>query len=60
MRLNGAFGTNKVSEYDLEYHNHTVQTNPQHREVDPQNTNSHKTSERQLSKATGLPTRKDI
>ena len=24
------------------YHNHTVQTNPQHNEEEPQNTNSHK------------------
>ena len=26
------------------YHNHTLQTNPQHREEEPQNTKSHKTS----------------
>ena len=49
-----AFGTNKVSEYDQEYHNHAVQTNQQHCEEDPQNTNSRKASERQLSKATRL------
>ena len=30
------------------YHNHTLQTNPRHREEEPQNTNSHKTLERQL------------
>ena len=33
------------------YHNHTLQTNPQHLEEESQNTNSHKTPERQ-SKAT--------
>ena len=32
------------------YHNHTLQTKPQHREEEPQNTNSHKTSGRQLKK----------
>ena len=26
------------------YHNHTLQTNPQHREEEPQNFKSHKTS----------------
>ena len=30
------------------YHNHTLQTNPQHRQKETQNTNSHKTSGRQL------------
>ena len=30
------------------YHNHTPQTNQRHREEESQNTNSHKTSGRQL------------
>ena len=30
------------------YHNHTLQTNPLQREEEPQKTNSHKTSGRQL------------
>ena len=30
------------------YHNDTLQTNPRLREEEPQNTNSHKTLERQL------------
>ena len=34
------------------YHNHTLQTNPQHREEEPQNNNNHKTPERQKVKAT--------
>ena len=39
----------KVSEYD--HHNHTLQTNPQHRKDDPQNTNGHKTPGIQIKKA---------
>ena len=31
-----------------QYHNHALQTNPRNREEEPQNTNSHKTSGRQL------------
>ena len=31
------------------YHNHTLQTNPRHREEDSQNTNSHNTPGRQLN-----------
>ena len=27
----------------MKYHNHTLQTNPQHREEEPQNTNSYMT-----------------
>ena len=40
----------KVSEFDQQilYHNHTLQTNPQRREKEPQNNNSHTTSGRQL------------
>ena len=34
------------------YHNHTLQTNPRHREEDPQNTNSHNTSDGTQCKAT--------
>ena len=30
------------------YHNHTLQTNPRHHEEEPQNTDCHKTSGRQL------------
>ena len=30
------------------YHNHTLQTNPGHHEEEPQNTNTHKPSDRQL------------
>ena len=30
------------------YHNHPLQINPGHLQEEPQNTNSHKTSERQL------------
>ena len=33
------------------YHNHTLQTNPMHGEEEPQNTNSHKTSGRQLNQS---------
>ena len=33
-------------------HNHTPQTNPQHREEEPQNNNSHKTPGKQKSKTT--------
>ena len=43
--------TQKVSEYDQENHNHTLQTNPRHREEEPQNTNSHKPPERQLKQS---------
>ena len=43
--------TNKVMSMTMKYHNHTPQTNPRHREEEPWNTNSHKTSDRQ-SKAT--------
>ena len=28
----------------MRYHNHTLQTNPQHREEEPQNTESHRAS----------------
>ena len=34
------------------YHNHTPKTNPRHREEEPQNTHSNKTSIRQQKKAT--------
>ena len=34
------------------YHNHTLQTNPRHRDEEPQNINSHKTTGINLSKAT--------
>ena len=37
-----------VSEYDQEIHIYTLQTNPRHRDEESQNTNSHKTSGRQL------------
>ena len=30
------------------YHNHTLQTNPQRREEEPQNTNNHRKTGRQL------------
>ena len=36
------------------YHNQTLQTHQWHREEDPQNTNSHKTSERQLKQSNQL------
>ena len=36
------------------YHNHILQTNPLHREKEPQNTSSHKTSERQLKQSEQL------
>ena len=32
-------------------HNHTPQTNPRHREEEPQNTDRHKTSGRQLKQS---------
>ena len=38
----------------MEYHNHTLQTNPRHHEEEPQNTNSHKTPGRQLKKGNML------
>ena len=38
----------KVSEYDQEYHNHTLQTKLRHHKEEPQITNSHKTSGRWL------------
>ena len=34
----------KVSEYDQVYHNHTLQTNPTHREEEQQNIYNNKTS----------------
>ena len=34
-----------------EYHNHTPQTNPRHREEEPQNTGCYKTSRRQLNQS---------
>ena len=36
------------------YHNHTMQINPRRREEEPQNTNSHKTSGRQLKQSNQL------
>ena len=36
------------------YHNHTLQTKPRHREEEPQNTNSHATSGRQLKQGKQL------
>ena len=36
------------------FHNHTLQTNPRHREEELQNTNSHNTSGRQLKKNSKL------
>ena len=39
------------SEYDQEYHNHTLKTNVRHREEEPQNTNSPKTSGRQFKQS---------
>ena len=36
------------------YHNHTLQTNPWWREEEPQNTNSHKISGRQLKQSDQL------
>ena len=47
----------KVVEYDQEipqgkYRNHTVQTRPQHREEEPQNTSSHKSPEDSEREAT--------
>ena len=39
----------KGSEYSSEYHNNTLQTNPRHREEEPQNINSHKTSGRETN-----------
>ena len=36
----------------MKYHNHTQQTNPRHREEEPQNTNSHTTPGRQLKQST--------
>ena len=36
------------------YHNLTLQTNPRHREEDPQNINSNKTLERQLKQSNQL------
>ena len=36
------------------YHIHTLQINPKHREEEPQNTNSHKTSGRQLKQSNQL------
>ena len=36
------------------YHKHTLQSNPRHREETPQNTNSHKTSGRQLKQSSQL------
>ena len=35
-------------------HNHTLQTNPQHFEEEPQNTDSHKTPGRQLKQSNQL------
>ena len=35
-------------------HDHTLQTNPPHREEEPQNTKRHKTSERQLKQSNKL------
>ena len=35
-------------------HNHTPQTNPRHREEEPQNTGCHKTSGRQLKQSNQL------
>ena len=40
-------GCQKVSEKDQEQHNHKLQTNPRHREEEPQNTHSNNTSVRQ-------------
>ena len=37
----------KASEYDHEYHNHTLQTKPRHREEEAQDNNNHKTLGRQ-------------
>ena len=34
----------KLSDYDQEYDNHTLQTNPPHREEEQQYTNNHNTS----------------
>ena len=36
------------------YHNHILQTNPQHREDEQQNTNSHKAPGRQLKESNQL------
>ena len=38
----------KVSDLIKKYHDHTMQTNPRHREEESQNTNSQKKSGRQL------------
>ena len=37
----------EVSEYDQEYHNHTLQIHPRHREGVTQNNDSNKISQRQ-------------
>ena len=48
----------KVSEHDQEIHNH-MQTNPWHREEEPQYNNGHKTSERKYSNRVSLPHQDD-
>ena len=40
--------TKKKASMIRKYHNDTLQPYPQHHEVEPKNTNSHKTSGRQL------------